>query len=123
MPETDLPVLLPEIIEEHLGAGTLALALRIPENLTYFSGHFPGTPIVPGVVQIHWAVHYARQSLGIRLPFHRMEAVKFKGLVLPGQRLTLALHWFAPAHKLEFNFRSENREHSSGRIYFKGYDV
>jgi 3-hydroxymyristoyl/3-hydroxydecanoyl-(acyl carrier protein) dehydratase len=123
MPETDRPVLLPETFSECLGEGTLDLELRIPEDLTYFSGHFPGKPIVPGVVQIHWAVHYARQNLGIRLPFRHMEAIKFKELILPGQRIALALRWFAHANKLEFTFRSENREHSSGRIYFQSCDV
>jgi 3-hydroxymyristoyl/3-hydroxydecanoyl-(acyl carrier protein) dehydratase len=123
MPEIDHSILLPETLGEHLGGDTLAIELRIPEDLVCFSGHFPGTPIVPGVVQIHWAVHYARQHLGVRLPFRHMEAIKFKELILPGQRLALALRWFAPANKLEFAFRSENREHSSGRIYFQGCDV
>ncbi len=120
MPNTEPLILLPEILEERLAADALALALRIPEDLTYFSGHFPGMPIVPGVVQIHWAVHFARQYWGIRLSFHHMEAVKFKNLILPGQRLTLSLRWLASAYKLEFDFHSDIQAYSAGRIYFQG---
>lgn len=116
MPNTKPLVLLPEILEECLAAVALALALRIPEDPTYFSGHFPGMPIVPGVVQTHWAVHFARQYWGIRLSFHHMEAVKFKNLILPDQRLT-------SAYKLEFDFRSENRAYRAGKIYFQGEDI
>ncbi len=123
MQDAEHPVLLPEILEERLGADSLALGLRIPEGLAYFQGHFLGAPILPGIVQIHWAVHFAKQRLGVQLPFHHLEAIKFKALILPGQRLILALRWFDTAHKLEFNFYSEDRIHSSGRIYFQGDEV
>ncbi|MDD5033507.1 MAG: AMP-dependent synthetase [Methylococcaceae bacterium] len=111
---------LPQVLDEKPDADGTALTLRVPETLAYFAGHFPGIPILPGVVQVHWAVHFARQSLGIALPFRRMEVIKFKELVLPGQLLVLQLRYQATAHKLEFSFRSENHEHSSGRIYFHG---
>ncbi len=94
------------------------LTLRIPENLSYFDGHFDQIPIVPGVVQIQWAVHYAREYLGVERVFNHMEAVKFKELLLSGQPLTLDLRYFEEPGKLEFRYLSETAEYSSGRVYF-----
>ncbi len=98
----------------------MILALRIPEGLAYFTGHFDKVPVVPGVAQIQWAVYFARQRLRANGPFSHMEAVKFKELLLPGQRLELVLRYLGLACKLEFCYRSETAEYSSGRIYFHG---
>lgn len=119
MTVTDDTILLPEVLGEREGEEGLALKLRIPEGLAYFPGHFPGTPIVPGVVQIQWADHFARKSLGVGLPFSHMEVIKFKDLLLPGQRLTLFLNYQAATCRLQFSFRSGDREFSSGRLYFR----
>lgn len=116
--EDKQPVLFPEILEKKTETETIVLALRIPEELAYFSGHFDKISIVPGVVQIQWAVHYARQYLGINRTFSHMEAVKFKELLLPGQHLTLSLHYRNSDGKLTFCYQSETIEYSSGRIYF-----
>ena len=98
----------------------MVLTLRIPEDLAYFRGHFDAVAVVPGVVQIQWAAHFARQRLGLDLAFSHMEAVKFKNLILPRQLLELDLRYFAQARKLEFRYRSQISDYSSGRLYFHG---
>jgi hypothetical protein len=70
------------------------------------------------VVQIQWAVHYARQHLGLNREFRYMEAIMFKELLLSGHPLQLSLRYSRPAGKLEFCYRSEDAEFSSGRLYF-----
>ena len=112
------PVLFPELLGTKIEAETVLLTLRIPEQLAYFSGHFDKIPIVPGVVQIQWAVHYARQYFGITGVFSHMEVVKFKELLLPGQSLNLNLSYQEADRKLIFCYHSETTEFSSGRIYF-----
>lgn len=114
------PALFPEVIGEHGDAEGVTLNLRIPDGLAYFPGHFPEVPVVPGVAQLHWAVHFARQRLDIKGAFSHMDAIKFKELLLPGQRLELVLCYRATANKLEFCYRSASAEYSSGRIYFHG---
>lgn len=111
-------VLLPDVRENQPTAGGIILSLRIPEALAYFGGHFDEIAIVPGVVQIQWAVHYARQYLGLKQSFSHMESVKFKELLRPGQQLELGLRYLEEARKLEFCYRSASSEYSSGRIYF-----
>lgn len=116
--QSDKTVLLPEILAHQAIADGVTLILRIPETLSYFSGHFDQIAIVPGVVQIQWAVHFAREHLGLKGVFSHMEVVKFKELLLPGQSLQLSLRYHGEAGKLEFCYRSETAEYSSGRIYF-----
>lgn len=111
-------VLFPEILAHEMLDDGVMLTLRIPTNLTYFKGHFEQIPIVPGVVQIQWVVHFAKAYLGLHKVFSHMEAIKFKELLLAGQPLRLSLRYHPVTGKLTFRFYSETVEYSSGRIYF-----
>ncbi|MGZ8244258.1 ApeI family dehydratase [Methylomagnum sp.] len=112
--------LLPDILGERKDGDGIILDLRIPGSLKYFDGHFPGTPVVPGVVQIHWAVALARPRLKPAPSFHHMEVVKFKDLILPRRELQLHLDYHRPSGRLRFAYRTEEIQYSSGRIYFHG---
>jgi len=116
-------VLLPDLLDSQTAPDGVILNLRIPENLAYFAGHFDEIAVVPGVVQIQWAVHYAKHYLGANKVFSHMEAVKFKDLLLPGQQLQLELRYSQAAGKLEFCYRAAAGEFSSGRIYFHEHSL
>lgn len=111
-------MLYPDIIASRRVADGIVLSLCIPQNLAYFAGHFEQIPIVPGVVQIQWAIHYAQGHLNLNTAFSHMEAVKFKELLLPEQQFELSLRFLKAARKLEFRYYSLDAEYSSGRIYF-----
>ena len=100
---------------EKTGDG-VELKLSVPEELIYFPGHFPGYPILPGVVQIAWAEYFGKLFFGIDEPFLRMEVIKFVKVIQPGAELKLKLNWKASTGKLYFNFSSESGMHSSGRM-------
>jgi len=111
-------VVFPNLLGNRPDIDGITLNLRIPEDLAYFNGHFDEIAIVPGVVQIQWAVHYAREFLVSNQTFSHMESIKFKELLLPGQHLDLRLRYFKEVNKLEFCYSSPDCEYSSGRIYF-----
>lgn len=92
----------------------LRLKLQVPENLLYFDGHFPANPVLPGVVQIHWAVHYAREHWADLGEFGGLEAMKFQQLILPHQNLVLDLEYLAEKGKLYFCYSSDAGPDSSG---------
>lgn len=119
----ETPRLLPLIVNERTEADVILLDLQIPEDLAYFAGHFPRVAVVPGVVQIHWAVHFARRHFPWLGVFQRMEAVKFKELLLPGQSPRLRLQGKPEKASLSFVYYSDDREYSSGRLYFHPADV
>ena len=82
--------LLPEIVAERGDGARVELDLRVPDDLLCLAGHFPGMPIVPGVVQVDWSVRLARTKLALQGRFARAENLKFLSVVWPQERLTLA---------------------------------
>ncbi|MHA6492235.1 AMP-binding protein [Pseudomonas borbori] len=97
--------------------GEWQLELDVPLDLAHFTGHFPQTPVLPGVVQIDWAQQLARRLITDLPPrFSGMEVLKFQQLVRPGDRLQLSLRFDATRGKLYFAFRNGEAACSSGRI-------
>lgn len=117
----DLPRL-PELVARQQEGDALLLSLFIPANLYYFDGHFPGRPVLPGVVQTHWAVHFGREHWGDLGDFSGLEAVKFQQVVTANQTLLLRLEYQPDKGKLYFTYISgsvdEPIAHASGRIVF-----
>jgi 3-hydroxyacyl-[acyl-carrier-protein] dehydratase len=113
----------PNVLAVHLSsdnANQVRLDLHIPIELAYFPGHFPKLPVLPGVVQIDWAVRYARQHLTLSEHFSALEHIKFQSLVLPDAKLELLLTWDEQKNQLEFSYTTSERKYSSGRIAFGG---
>jgi len=94
------------------------LSFNIPENLHYFKGHYPSFPIVPGVVEIDWAIKYAKKHLHLNGKFIGMEAIKFHEFITPNDNIILRLNFKKETHKLLFSFTSKTSKLSSGRILF-----
>ena len=94
------------------------LSLRVQADLPYFSGHFPGQPILPGVTQLAWVEKYGKLLFPITQPFSRMEVIKFKKIIRPDDKLMLQLKWNEGSGKLYFDFSSHIESHSSGRLFY-----
>lgn len=97
--------------------GEWQLELDVPPDLAHFTGHFPQTPVLPGVVQVDWAQQLARGLIDdLPTRFCGMEVLKFQQLVRPGDRLQLTLRFDAERGKLYFAYRNGEAACSSGRI-------
>lgn len=92
--------------------------LTIPKDLLYFDGHFPETPILPGVVQIHWAITYGRQSFNLPLYFRCIQKLKFQKVILPNMKINLELLYDSEKSILTFRLYSHSGQHASGSILF-----
>ncbi|WP_404439647.1 AMP-binding protein [Stutzerimonas chloritidismutans] len=109
--------LLPERLGVALNEGQWHLDLVVPPDLAHFSGHFPKTPVLPGVVQIDWAIGLARELIEHLPPrFQGMEVLKFQQLARPGDPLHLTLRFDRERSKLHFAYRNGDAPCSSGRI-------
>jgi len=106
----------PIVLEHRVRAGSAEIALVVPRDLHFFRGHFPGAPVVPGVVQIKWAISLAQRYLGIGHDFAAMEKVKFQRAMTPESRVTLTLEYIAAAQTLRFSFASRDGRCSSGQL-------
>ncbi len=108
----------PQSIHEAKGKTRLRLRMRVPEELAYLEGHFPQHPIVPGVVQLKWVVEAAAQWLDIPITVRRMEAIKFKNILMPGRTFSLVVDQDAsgPKQILRFCLMDKKTLYSSGRL-------
>ncbi len=97
-------------------AGRALLELTVPADLLYFDGHFSVAPVLPGVVQVDWAIHYGRRYLGLQGSFGGINALKFQQMIRPGQPVQLELVHDAAKGSLNFRYFSEAGAHASGRI-------
>lgn len=113
----------PEVLEQRQEADQLHLRLAVSADLACFTGHFPKTPVLPGVVQIDWAIALAAPLLDSGRRFAGMEVLKFQQLVRPGDTLDLSLRLDRERGKLYFSYSSAGQACSSGRILLEAADV
>ena len=130
LPQADIEALLlaprpkaPEVLEQVETAGEWSLQLAVPADLAYFSGHFPKAPVLPGVVQVEWALQLGQQLLDLPGKFAGMEVLKFQQLVRPGDEVQLHLRFDPVRSKLYFAYRNETATCSSGRILLEAAHV
>jgi 3-hydroxyacyl-[acyl-carrier-protein] dehydratase len=65
------------------------VALEIAADHPAFAGHFPGRPVVPGVLLLQLAKRAIEAKMATTV--HAIKAVKFLAPALPGQPLVLQL--------------------------------
>ncbi len=106
----------PQVLEQVELDSEWNLQLVVPPDLAYFSGHFPQTPVLPGVVQVEWALNLGRQLMDLPAKFAGMEVLKFQQLVRPGDEVQLHLRFDPLRGKLYFTYRNETATCASGRI-------
>lgn len=106
----------PDVLAQVETDGEWSLQLVVPPDLAYFSGHFPTAPVLPGVVQVDWALSLGRQLLDLPPRFVGMEVLKFQQLVRPGDDIQLHLRFDRERGKLYFAYRNDTAACSSGRI-------
>jgi 3-hydroxyacyl-[acyl-carrier-protein] dehydratase len=87
--------LIDRIVDLNLGAKTITAEAHVPEHNTIFEGHFPGYPIMPGVLLIESMAQASGWLLSALLKFERMpflaavKEAKMRGFVAPGELLTI----------------------------------
>lgn len=106
----------PMVLARRLTADHAEIDLLIPQDLFWFRGHFEAFPLLPGVVQIDWAIAFARECLGLDLPTAQCFQVKFASPIRPGDSLVLALHHQRDKGRLRFDFRRDGKTCSTGQI-------
>ena len=109
----------PIVVEQRVAPPEAELRLLIPTDLEYCRGHFTGAPVVPGVVQLKWAIEAARRHLQASGEIAGADALKFQRALLPGVTATLTLKWLAADGKLYFSYHSDATRFSSGRLLFR----
>lgn len=81
----------PAVLSWERTGTSLKAELVFTPDMECFRGHFPGLPVLPGVAQIFFLRHFARQVFADFPDAVTFRRLKFQKLVLPGQRISLSV--------------------------------
>jgi len=87
--------LIDRIAEIDVGARTVTVEADVPSESTIFEGHFPGYPLMPGVLLIEAMAQTSGWLLIATLNFERMpflaavKEAKMRRFISPGEKLTI----------------------------------
>jgi 3-hydroxymyristoyl/3-hydroxydecanoyl-(acyl carrier protein) dehydratase len=93
------------------------IRLDVSEDLCWFRGHFPGQPVLPGIVQLHWSVTVCRALFGFSSGPWEIKRLKFKKVLVPPKHVDLSV-LRQGEREAQFRFSSDGEENSEGRIGF-----
>ncbi|OIR10095.1 (3R)-hydroxymyristoyl-ACP dehydratase [mine drainage metagenome] len=100
--------------------GSALVLLDLPADHPAFAGHFPGRPVLPGVLQTHWALALGDELLGTGCRAAGDFQVKFRRVIGPGAGLELHLHHDADRRSLTFEYRQDGETAAQGRVRLDG---
>jgi beta-hydroxyacyl-ACP dehydratase FabZ len=91
------PSPLVDAVTEHEPGKRMVAVKNVTVNEEFFQGHFPGTPLMPGVLMIETLaqvatlllMHGAEGASGDRVFLRGVDNAKFRKSVVPGDRLRL----------------------------------
>ena len=87
----------------------------VPLDHPAFAGHFPGAPILPGVILLDAALHAIAAATGIALDICDISSVKFLSPAGPGEEL-LIRHVLSASGTIRFDVEAGTRKIASGSI-------
>ncbi|BCM54442.1 TPA: hydroxymyristoyl-ACP dehydratase [Escherichia coli] len=108
-------------IERHLvQPQEMEIVLYLDPMLYWFNGHFAVQPLLPGVAQLDWVMHYATTLLAPGWRFRSIQNVKFLAPLIPETTVTLQLTWQETSQVLTFCYQRHDggarHTASSGKI-------
>lgn len=94
---------------------TAEFSWLVPADHPAFAGHFPGRPIVPGVVLLDQAIRFAECLLACPATNWQIGNAKFFSPVGPGEALTFTLE-SKPSRAIAFTIRAAGRQVATGSL-------
>jgi acyl-CoA synthetase (AMP-forming)/AMP-acid ligase II len=108
----------PEILKTELSDEVVNLTIKIPENLSYFEGHFSEMPVVPGVVQLDWVVKFAIQHFKISGRVSEGNRIKFSQLMRPLDEICLTLQHTPEKKSVSYRYKLGDKFYASGSFVY-----
>ena len=95
---------------------TLVAGITIDQNHSIFTGHFPGAPVTPGVVQVQIVKEIMESQLGKKLVMKSMRTCKFLEVLNPVEDPSVRINIkYKQLEMLEVTASGE----SHGKVFFK----
>jgi len=97
----------------------LTACWRVPPDLPYFNGHFPGFAILSGVAQLHEFVLPRVEARFPDLPeLRRIRRLKFRRPIRPGDQIALHLERAGTDPVVRFRITRDDEPCTSGTLIF-----
>lgn len=93
-----------------------AATFAVPRDHPSLPGHFPGRPVVPGVLLLDAVIVAARDAFGLG-PASGLPRAKFAAPVLPGEEVRILLTRLGPG-RVGFACHVQDRAVASGEVRF-----
>ncbi len=119
--------LIDRIVDLNVGAKAITVEAEVPKESTIFEGHFPGHPLMPGVLLIESMAQASGWLQLALLKFERMpilaavKEAKMRGFVAPGELLRIdanILHEGSGFAMTEARIRVDGKLRSNATITF-----
>ena len=104
------------LLHENAETREYAFEGTVPLDLAYFGGHFADFPLVPGVIEVQWAMDLAAQFDWGSKPVQHIENLKYQHFVRPHDTVQLTLRHDAAKNKIHFAIRQGDTPCASGRV-------
>ncbi len=104
----------PVVTDWRLSGNELKAKFVFPPDTECFSGHFPGFPILPGVAQLYFLRHFAKQAFRDFPDVATYRKLKFQKIVLPSREIELEV--VRRDSEFTFAFKGETGNCSSGIV-------
>ena len=114
--QNEWPTLLDYSTAMNADTETISVEIKchVPADLSWFAGHFPEQPVLPGVVQTHWAGELSAVLFPVG-DFQQVNGLKFKSMILPDTHVILSLVFKAEKSNVAFRYESVLSEHSHSK--------
>jgi 3-hydroxymyristoyl/3-hydroxydecanoyl-(acyl carrier protein) dehydratase len=109
-------MILPDLFQISRDGDEIEVAFDLSADHAAFAGHFPGKPILPGVIQIDWVMYFAGLHFGIATRAAQDFQVKFRRTILPGKHILLKLRYDSRRAQIGFEYYVADEIASSGKI-------
>ena len=107
----------PFVLDVAQTEATWTAELVFDADAPYFGGHFPGFAVLPGVVQLGIARHFAEQFLRRAFTLASVKKMKFTHVVVPGVCVRLTLTRLSD-HEISYEYRKGEVACASGVMCF-----
>ena len=112
----------PRLVKFDAADNHISLSFEVVDSISWFAGHFPEQAVLPGVVQIHWAMKLAQAVFPDLLSegrhFKTANNIKFKSMILPGQMIDVDLKYKESKHTVAFSYHTADDIFSTGSLVF-----
>ena len=73
------------------GLDEISAVAEIHPDSPWFSGHFPGNPILPGIAQLEMVSDLLKKTVGQQLKIDSVRQVRFKQTIKPDARILIKI--------------------------------